>query len=140
MAAEMVSNIEETTTNGEATPIVDTIVDNSPKIDVKFRKGEYIIKLANTATDEDNIESCLVMAMKKIVFLAFKNSTKIKKKRKTIADMSPEQIEKARIQRLDWYRENKEKVKVYTKEKYNNDSLFWKKLLTIKGKDTYYQE
>ena len=42
--------------------------------------------------------------------------------------MSPEQIEKARIQRLEWYRNIKEKVKVYTKEKYNNDYLFWKKI------------
>ena len=29
--------------------------------------------------------------------------------------MSPEQIEKARNQRLEWYRNNKERVKVYTK-------------------------
>jgi len=73
MAAEMVSNIEkENTTNVEPTPIdVETIVDNSPKIDVKFRKGEYIIKMANTGTDETNIESCLETAMNKIVFLAF---------------------------------------------------------------------
>ena len=78
--------------------------------------------------------------MKKIVLLAFKKGTKTKKKRKTIADMSPEQIEKARIQRLEWYRNNKEKVKVYTKDKYNNDYLFWKKSLIIREKDTDYQE
>ena len=40
--------------------------------------------------------------------------------------MTPEQIEKARNQRLEWYRNNKERVKFYTKEKYNNDYLFWK--------------
>ena len=122
----MVANIEETTTKEPTTIDVETIVDNSPKIDVKFRKGEYIIKMANTGTDENNMESCLEAAMNNIVFLAFKNGTKIKKKRKTIADMSPEQIEKARTQRLEWYRNNKERVKVYTKEKYNNDYDFWK--------------
>ena len=74
LLAKMVANIEEPTTNEIA-----TIVDISPKIDVKFRKGEYIIKMANTGTDENNIESCLETAMKNIVFLAFKNGTKIKK-------------------------------------------------------------
>ena len=59
----MVSNIEEPTTNE-----IETIVDNSPKIDVKFRKGEYIIKIANTGTDETNIESCLETAMKTLYF------------------------------------------------------------------------
>ena len=141
MMAEMVSNIEEeNTTTEEPTPIVETIFDNPPKIDVKIRKGEYIIKIPNTGTDKTNIESCLETAMKKIVLLAFKNGTKTKKKRKTIVDMTPEQIEKARIQRLEWYRKNKENVRVYVKEKYNNDYLFWKQLLTTKEKDTDYPE
>ena len=61
--------------------------------------------------------------------LAFKSGTKTKKKkRKTIADMTPEQIEKARNQRLEWYRNNKEKVREYVKDKYNNDYEFWKKI------------
>ena len=41
--------------------------------------------------------------------------------------MTPEQIEKARHQRLDWYITNKDRVREYTKEKYNSDYNFWKK-------------
>jgi len=51
-----------------------------------------------------------------IEFLAFQNAGKPKRRRKTIADMTPEQIERARQMRLDWYQKNKDKVKDYTKE------------------------
>ena len=54
--------------------------------------------------------------------------------------MTPEQIEKARILRLEWYRSNKDKVREYTKDKYRNDYLYWKKLLIIREKDIDYPE
>ena len=44
MVAEMVANNEEKTTNEEPTPIDETIVDNSPKIDVTIRKRAIYYK------------------------------------------------------------------------------------------------
>ena len=41
--------------------------------------------------------------------------------------MSPEQIEKARQLHMEWYRKNKDKVREYTREKYNNDFDYWKR-------------
>ena len=106
----------------------DSVVCMSPKVDVKLRKGEYIITVAKTNTNAINLEQCLETAMKKIVLMAFKKETKPRpKRRKTIVDMTPEQIEKARQQRLDWYRKNKDRVREYTKEKYNTNYDFWKK-------------
>ena len=41
--------------------------------------------------------------------------------------MSPEQIQKARQLRMEWYRKNKEKARDYIRGKYNNDFDYWKK-------------
>ena len=48
------------------------------------------------------------------------------KRRNTIVDMTPAQIDKARQQRLDWYRKNKDQVRAYTRETYNTNYDFWK--------------
>lgn len=104
----------------------DDIDPIAPIVDVKLRKGEYIIKIAKTNTDAINFEQVLDSALKKIVFNAFRRDTK-PKRRRTVAEMTPEQIEKARQHRLNWYRKNKDKVRIYAKGKYNNDYDYWKK-------------
>ena len=77
--AEMVDYIEETTTKEPTEFDVETIVDISPKIDVKIRKGEYIIKMAKTGTDETSIESCLETALKILYFLQLKMLLNLRK-------------------------------------------------------------
>ena len=59
--------------------------------------------------------------------MAFQSEGKPKKKRTTIADMTPDQIEKARQQRLEWYRKTRIKWDNIFTAKYNNDFNYWKR-------------
>ena len=76
-----------------------------------------------------NLEQCFKLAIKQIIFNTMKSNIKQKPKRKTSADMTPEQIERAREHRLNWYRKNKEKVRIQAKDKYNSDYNYWKRVL-----------
>ena len=58
------------TTPVDAIPFDNTansqdVISLYPKVDVKLRKGEYIIKMAKTDNDETSLESCLEAALNK---------------------------------------------------------------------------
>lgn len=81
--------------------------DNAPIIDDKIRKGEHIIKLAQTGTGHINLAQCWTT----VYSWRFKKQESMPKRRTTLAEKFPGQIENTRQQSLGWCRTNEVKVR-----------------------------
>ena len=92
--------------------------------------------MANTGADENNIESCLEMAMKKIVLLALKMVLKSRKKEKQLLICHRNRLKK--LGTKGWIGTETMKKKLVNMLKINIIMIMnsGEKLLTIKEKDT----
>jgi len=113
---------------------------SEPPVRVKLRKGQYIVTFDKRNAGDIDLNFHVERCLKQSVFNALRKNTvhKVKKPRKldTVANLTPEQLERKRATRRQYYYNNKEKFNTYAKNRYNNDPVYWEKKLTM-AKERY---
>ena len=100
---------------------------------VKLRKGQYIVTFDKRKAGSIDLNFYVDKCLKQNVFNALRKNTvhRPKKPRKldTVANLTPEQLERKRASRREYYYTHKEQFNAYVRERYNTDPVYWEKKL-----------
>ena len=117
-------------------PTEPSLVEDAtePPVRVKLRKGQYIVTFDKRKAGSIDLNFHVDKCLKQNVFNALRKNAvhRPKKPRKldTVANLTPEQLERKRASRREYYNNNKNRLNALFKEKYNNDPVYWEKKLT----------
>ena len=120
------------------------LVDDSTELPVrvKLRKGQYIVTFDKRKAGSIDLTFDVDKCLQQKVFNALRKNAvhRPKKPRKldTVANLTPEQLERKRASRREYYYNHKEQFKAYVRERYNSDPVYWEKKLAL-SKERYHR-
>ena len=117
--------------NQPTEPPIDNQATEQP-VRVKLRKGQYIVTFDKRKIGSIDLNYHVDKCLKQQVFNALRKSTvhRLRKPRKldTLANLTPEQLERKRASGREYYYNHKEQFNSYVKQSYSTDPVYWEKV------------
>ena len=102
-----------------------------PPVCVKLRKGKYVVTVDKQMAGRIDLNFYVDRCLEQNVFNAIRRNAvhKPKKPRKldTVSNLTPEQLERKRASRREYYYNHTDQFNAYVKERYNNDPVYWER-------------